>query len=125
MGIINTKPSETGTLETPVLRNPLTDAFATIGFHEGTECEDMEMNMLDCYEAMGPVKGREYCKLYFQDFMECSRKWKQLHRVGDMRRERRKQWLKGLMGQGPRVPLSAGCPQHDGVGTEALNDTNK
>jgi len=55
--------------------------------------------MLDCYEAYGQKRAPEKCKLLYQDFSECAYKWKQLSRVAEMKRERRKQWLMARLGR--------------------------
>ena len=76
MGILFAKPDEDVYVTGPWLRTPFTDGMSTIGYSDGTPCEKFEVKLLDCLQANGPLRGRELCKLYFQDFKECTHHWK-------------------------------------------------
>jgi hypothetical protein len=78
MGAIFGKPREQGSYHGPAMRTPLSDISGPVGHWDMGECAPFELNFLDCMEAYGHTKGEEKCSLYFQDFMECTQKWKQV-----------------------------------------------
>ncbi|XP_023016668.1 NADH dehydrogenase (ubiquinone) 15 kDa subunit [Leptinotarsa decemlineata] len=80
----------------PWLKSPFTDLTAGLISHQWYgECADMEMKVLECFEAYGLDKGLKKCDLLIQDFRECSLRHKQMKRMVAMRNERHRQAWNG------------------------------
>ncbi|ODN05298.1 NADH dehydrogenase [ubiquinone] iron-sulfur protein 5 [Orchesella cincta] len=115
MGIVYTRPPESMTLGTAVIRTPFSDITAPVGFHDGDDkCFPFQLRWIDCCEAYGREMAKEKCKYLYQDFIECSRCWKQRARLGDMMERRYQLWLQGVAGTGPKRPLFHETPRYDG-----------
>ncbi|XP_003373902.1 conserved hypothetical protein [Trichinella spiralis] len=63
----------------PLINGPLQDVFATMLTHQGTPCENFEMNYMRCMEAYGQILGKRYCDLELRDFYECVYKTKRVN----------------------------------------------
>lgn len=51
-----------------------------LGHYDGDpECFPFEIRFIDCCEAHGRELAKKNCKYYFQDYIECARKWKQVN----------------------------------------------
>jgi len=95
-------------------RTPFTDMTGPIGHQCHGPCMAYNLRWLDCLEAYGQIQGKEKCKLIFQDFAECVGQWKQLQRVEHMKDERDRQWVRGMLGKGPKIDLwSKDVPSYD------------
>ncbi|KRY19568.1 hypothetical protein T12_5418, partial [Trichinella patagoniensis] len=79
----------------PLINGPLQDVFATMLTHQGTPCENFEMNYMRCMEAYGQILGKRYCDLELRDFYECVYKTKRENRFMTIRHERSRQFLNG------------------------------
>ncbi|KRX21342.1 Sushi, nidogen and EGF-like domain-containing protein 1 [Trichinella nelsoni] len=75
----------------PLINGPLQDVFATMLTHQGTPCENFEMNYMRCMEAYGQILGKRYCDLELRDFYECVYKTKRENRFMTIRHERSRQ----------------------------------
>lgn len=58
-------------------------------------CADMELNVAECLEAYGVVRGQEKCAKFLEDFKECRSEWLTQMRWYIMRQERMKKVAKG------------------------------
>jgi len=76
---------------------PMSDAGQNIASHQGTMCEQFELNFYRCCEAFGMVASRRKCDLEYRDFVECVFQAKQMNRLRAMRKERMKQFLEGKL----------------------------
>ncbi|CAL8070177.1 unnamed protein product [Orchesella dallaii] len=115
MGLVYTRPSESEAYGNPIIRTPFTDITGPVGWHDGDErCFAFQLRHIDCCEAYGKVMAKEKCKLYYQDFIECSKCWKQLARVSEMMERHYQLWFQGVRGIGPKRPLYNETPRYDG-----------
>lgn len=81
---------------TPWFRSPFTDLTGSIVSHQwfGT-CADLEMKVVDCFEAYGLTRGKEKCSTIINDFKECVSREKRNKRAIAMIDERDRQYSDG------------------------------
>ncbi|KAG6454846.1 hypothetical protein O3G_MSEX008878 [Manduca sexta] len=60
-------------------------------------CAKQEMDMADCLEAYGLIRGRRKCQMLIEDFAECQTLKKQFNRFILLRRERERQIASGKL----------------------------
>lgn len=70
----------------------MTDVFDT---QYGNRCAELIMDLHECFEANGIVKGREVCKPIQDDIHECNRFKLRIKAVNEIRRVRAKKLIKG------------------------------
>lgn len=56
----------------PYYRNVFTDSFGGMVWgYQGSQCGNIEMSMMNCFEAYGYAKSQGKCRTYIYDFQEC------------------------------------------------------
>ncbi|XP_011635130.1 uncharacterized protein LOC105425858 [Pogonomyrmex barbatus] len=80
----------------PLFKGPPTDIFLNLRNLQAMErCAKYELHFMDCMEAYGYHKGREKCRLIYEDMCECIFKVKRRRRIQAMNAERERQFWSG------------------------------
>lgn len=81
---------------TPMFKGPFTDIFLHVRNLQCLKnCAHYEIQYMDCMEAYGYHRGKEKCRLIFEDMYECAMKVKRLRRIVAMQKERERQFKSG------------------------------
>jgi len=72
----------------PMFKNFLTDMTSSLMTGQGQQCQDFEVNAMECIEYYGAHQGMEACKDWYEDYIECQSGAKQLLRQKAMFRKR-------------------------------------
>nr|BAN20589.1 NADH ubiquinone oxidoreductase [Riptortus pedestris] len=80
----------------PFLKSPLTDLTGVVATNQTYGlCREIEMKLINCFEAYGAKRGEKLCANYLSDFDECFNQEKQTKRLYAMNKERNRQYKEG------------------------------